>query len=71
MRTFIFYTDVNKQEYPNAITEIPFDCEDVPYNGRFLYASNDNLLCREGEICREIHNSTLIYKYAYFVIDAI
>ena len=67
MKTFYFYTGVNPRDYPNSPTSIPFDCEDVPDNYKFDFAC-DNPNIRHDETCivREIHNSRLLSKYAYF-----
>lgn len=54
----------------NGVKLIPFDCDDVPDNAIFKFACDhrpegcgyDNLLMRE------IHNSVLISKYAFFLI---
>lgn len=51
----------------NGVYVIPFDCEDVPDGATFKFAcDNPNLYPGSGYIVREIHNSTLVSKYAYF-----
>ena len=52
----------------NGVYVIPFYCEDVPYNASFRYASDDFKEDTEESICREIHNSKLISKYAHFIL---
>jgi hypothetical protein len=54
---------------PNGIVVIPFYCEDVPNNAEFMFASDYPDLDKGNNIIfREIHNSKLISKYAYFKI---
>lgn len=52
----------------NGTVVIPFECEDVPKNAIFLYACNNGKLeaTHSNIIVREIHNSQLHSKYAYF-----
>jgi len=52
---------------------IPFDCDNVPDNAEIIFLCDDpNLLEWEYDIVslnvivREIHNTTLLSKYAYF-----
>lgn len=52
----------------NGVYVIPFYCENVPDNARFKYASDHFKEDTEDSICREIHNSALISKYAHFNI---
>lgn len=77
METFYFNTGVNPYLYPpiakfgqvnrGGTVQIPFDCENVPENSTFLFACDDeNASADENTICREIHNSGLISKYAFF-----
>ena len=79
MKTFNFDTGVKVYNNPhgpnggklstNGVWVIPFDCEDVPEGSTFLYASGTDNLHAGNEawmIRREIHNSGLISKYAYF-----
>lgn len=78
MNTFYFNTGVKRNDNPhvgvdsgNGVMVIPFDCEDVPSNAKFAFASNypnqkDN---DPNFIVREIHNSTLVSKYAFFTIS--
>ena len=53
---------------PNNVKVIPFYCDDVPDNAKFLLACDDPNRQIENTIVREIHNSTLLSKYAYFKI---
>jgi hypothetical protein len=55
------------QVWLNGTKQIPFECEDVPDNAVFKFAS-DCPNADEGFIVREIHNSSLISKYAHFII---
>jgi hypothetical protein len=53
---------------------IPFDCEDVPENARFLFATDVedmNVLNLNPDITikREIHNSNMVSKYVYFQLN--
>lgn len=83
MNTFYFNTGVKEGNNPylekTAVKRnslgggthyvIPFDCEDVPDNASFVFAcDNPNLYPDAGYIVREIHNSKLISKYAFFKI---
>lgn len=54
----------------NNIKVIPFYCDDVPETAQFLYVCDTPRLDKDDPnvIVREIHNSTLISKYAYFKI---
>lgn len=57
---------------PNGVKVIPFDCYDVPKNAVFKFACDDPNLKEskiQGYLVREIHNSTLISKYAYFFVQ--
>ncbi len=82
MQTFYFntgvklfkmeYADMGKPKYYaptdkiiNGERYIPFDCEDVPEGASFMYAC-DNPGLSSRAIVREIHNSSLCSKYAYF-----
>jgi len=51
--------------------QIPFDCDNVPNNAQFKFAC-DNPELKESKyenwIVREIFNSTLCSKYAYFQV---
>ena len=52
--------------------QIPFDCDDVPEGADFMFACDNPELREskyEGVIVREIHNSVLCSKYAYFRVD--
>lgn len=51
----------------NGVKQIPFSCEDVPEGATFKFACNDgNLYPDSGYIVREIKDSTLLSKFAYF-----
>lgn len=50
----------------NGVYVIPFDCKDVPDGATFAYACDHNIPGDEDLIKREIFNSILISKYAYF-----
>lgn len=52
----------------NGVYVIPFYCENVPDNAKFIYGSNEFKEDTEESICREIHNSALLSKYAHFII---
>jgi len=52
----------------NGVYVIPFYCEDVPDNAVFQYACDHDIPGDESLLKREIHNSVLISKYAYFKI---
>lgn len=76
-RTFHFNTGVRKQDPShqpagidsgNGVYHIPFDCIDVPPQAVFKYACNNPDL-KPGNplvLVREIHNSQIVSKYAYF-----
>ncbi len=77
MKTFYFDTGVKpyahnppvklgKRQILRGTIQIPFDCEDVPEGARFLHGSDDPNPSHANEIVREIHNSTLVSKYAHF-----
>lgn len=81
-RKFYFNTGVHRyahnppiplmpgEEWNNNIKVIPFYCDDVPETAAFLYACDIPDLDKNdlSVIVREIHDSTLISKYAYFKI---
>lgn len=77
-RTFYFNTGVSQRMYGyvplcegqiwmGGTKQIPFDCYNVPEGATFEFACDYPDL-PESQTCivREIHNSTLISKYAYF-----
>ena len=86
MNTFYFNTGVKRYGHvplvtlskgqiwsDNGVKLIPFDCEDVPANAEFRFAcSNPNLpeATLPCYLVREIHNSSLVSKYAYFFVRA-
>lgn len=63
MRTF--HVNINKDE------SISFDCEDVPEKAEFAFACDSPNIKKDDLrfIVREIHNSRLLSKYAYFKIS--
>jgi hypothetical protein len=83
MKTFYFNTGVQPYKHnppvklsPGHIMkggtmQIPFDCDNVPDRAQFMFAC-DNPDLKESEyenvIVREIFNSALLSKYAYFKI---
>ena len=84
MKTFYFNTGVTPFGHSNppmtlgagevwrgGTKQIPFDCKDVPDNASFMFAC-DNPSLRESTyenvIVREIFNSTLCSKFAYFKV---
>jgi len=52
----------------NDIKVIPFYCENVPETAEFMYVCDTPELDKDNSsvIVREIYNSTLLSKYAYF-----
>lgn len=83
MRTFYFNTGVRPYNHNPPIKiskgevlrggtkQIPFDCNDVPENAVFMFACDnpDLKVLKYGDfIVREIFNSVLCSKYAYFRI---
>lgn len=80
MKTFYFNTGVKYSSFPYLFTGqvlsgdakvIPFDCENVPEGAVFVFGCDDpNLRPDAGYIVREIHNSSLRSKYAYFSLRA-
>jgi hypothetical protein len=55
----------------NGVYVIPFDCEDVPENARFLYSCDTPIpsMMSDDVIVREIHNSKMMSKYAFFKLN--
>jgi hypothetical protein len=53
----------------NGVYVIPFYCEDVPENATFQYACDYDIPGEEHLLKREIHNSVLLSKYAFFKIN--
>lgn len=52
----------------NGVYVIPFYCENVPDNAIFKYGSDEFEEDTSESICREIHDSALLSKYAHFII---
>jgi len=52
----------------NDVKVIPFYCENVPETAEFMYVCDTPELDKDNSsvIVREIYNSTLLSKYAYF-----
>lgn len=77
-KTFYFNTGVKYFDYPylcageverGGTKQIPFDCADVPDNATFQFAcDNPNLYPDSGYIVREMSNTSMCSKYAYFSI---
>ena len=53
----------------NGVYVIPFYCKDVPDNAIFEHTCDKFIEDTDEIICREIHNSALISKYAHFIIQ--
>lgn len=81
MRTFYFDTGVqvnNPGRVPyvpegdvistNDVRLIPFDCDDVPERATFKFACDHTPPGSEHLLRREIHNSNLVSKYAFFFV---
>jgi hypothetical protein len=78
MKTFYFNsgvkpwnTDVKRElakghKFVNNELQIPFDCEDVPENASLAFLGNDISLAHKNLIAREVHNTTMCSKYAFF-----
>jgi len=61
------------QVWKDGTKQIPFDCEDVPSGALFMFACPKADLPESKYpfvIVREIHNSTLGSKFAYFRVCA-
>jgi hypothetical protein len=82
MKTFYFNTGVRPEnvinfpyEYHNKVGNkihgtlvIPFDCKDVPENAIFQFACDNDIPGYEHLLKKEIFNSNLCSKYAYFLL---
>lgn len=75
VRVFVMeYADMGKPKHYDATDKIingqrhiPFDCEDVPEGASFSFACDNPNLYSEGVyIVREMTNTTMCSKYAYF-----
>ena len=56
----------------DGVLQTPFECEDVPEGETFMFACDNPALSESkatNVIVREIHNSNLVSKYAYFRIN--
>ena len=84
MRTFYFNTGVRVYTHHsppihvakgnrvdgNGVLKIPFNCEDVPNNATFKFACDSTPPGSEHLLKREIHNSNLLSKFAFFQVSA-
>lgn len=52
----------------NGVYVIPFDCEEVPKGAKLMYIADKAMPNDEHLIKREIHNSVMMSKYAFFSI---
>jgi hypothetical protein len=84
MKTFYFNTGVQPYKHNPPVKlspghvmrggtmQIPFDCDDVPDNAIFKFAC-DNPKLKESEypnwIVREMFNTAMVSKYAYFLVN--
>lgn len=81
MRTFFFDTGVKVYNFSppvrvpkgdvissNGIHLVPFDCDDVPERATFRFACDHTPPGSEHLLRREIHNSNLVSKYAFFFV---
>lgn len=80
MKTKTFYFDTGVKPYnhtppvpimPGNVVrgtlQIPFDCENVPDKAVFLYACDaENASLDKNVICREMKNTNMCSKFAYF-----
>jgi len=56
------------QVWLNGTKQIPYDCEDVPDGAvPTFFADSPDLHPHSGYIVRELHNTAMISKYAYFL----
>lgn len=81
MRTFEFNTGVRVYAHTppvkvtkgnrvdgNGVLTIPFDCEDVPDNAVFQFACDHTPPGSEHLLRREMHNTTMVSRYAFFFV---
>jgi hypothetical protein len=59
----------NGQVWVNGTKQIPFSCEDVPDKAMFLFACDNKETSSANVISRELHNTSLISKYAHFRLN--
>jgi cytochrome c-type biogenesis protein CcmE len=77
-KTFYFNTGVTivapskGQIRKGGTNQIPFECDDVPDGATFMYACDNPSLKQYGQdvIVREMFNTTIVSKYAYFRLNA-
>lgn len=79
-RTFYFNTGVKPwntnverqiahgHKFINNEMHIPFDCDDVPENATLAFLCDNIKLARPNLIAREIHNTTMCSRYAFFKV---
>lgn len=84
MQRFTFNTGVLQKDYPSLtdgqewapaqgggfVKVIPFYCKDVPRGAVYLFSCNYDYLHKDNPniIVREIYNSSMLSKFAYFEI---
>lgn len=81
MKTFYFDTGVRPYIHNTPVPimpgnvvrggtlQIPFDCENVPDKARFIFACDaENASLDKDVIHREIKNTNMVSKFAYFRI---
>lgn len=58
------------QVWRNGLKQIPFDCENVPDNAILMYLCGNDKLHENDKnvIVREVFNTKMLSKYAYFSI---
>ena len=74
MKTFYFNTGVKPENRTHlakgavwrGTMQFPFDCEDVPDGAVFQFASDQTAPGDEHLLRREMHNTTMVSKYAFF-----
>lgn len=52
----------------NGVLQIPFDCENVPDNAVFQYACDNDIPGDEHLLKREMFNTSIVSKYAFFKV---
>ena len=75
MKTFYFNTGIEyhpqrplaeKAIWRGGTMQFPFDCEDVPNDAVFKFLSDETAPGDEYLLRREIHNTGMLSKYAFF-----
>lgn len=59
----------NGQVWLNGTKQIPFSCENVPDNTSLLFICDSKETSSADIIVRELHNTTLLSKYAHFRLN--